>query len=148
MAQDVWIVRKLGHLVPANTQSAEALEKLPQGKWLLASIRQPRNVKHTRKYFALLNAVFPHQTMWPTFKKFREKFEEALGFGEYHVNGRGERYFEKESISFASMKQDEFDQFYERAVDLILTRILPAVDRADLDREVQEILSGAKEKTE
>jgi hypothetical protein len=43
------------------------------------------------------------------------------------------------------MDQDEFEQLYERAVELILTRILPGVGREDLDRQVAEIMAGRKE---
>lgn len=142
MATEFFITRRLGHLVPANSQAEEAIKTLPADRWLKVKVTLPRNVKHHRKYFALLNAVFPHQTMWPTFNKFREKFEEALGFGEYHVNGRGERYFEKESIAFAKMDQTEFQEFYERAVDLICTRIIPNANSADLEREVNDIMAG------
>ncbi len=146
MSTEAWIIRnQFGHILPANAQSAEALGKLKAGEWYLASVRMPRNVKHHRKYFALLNAVYPHQTMWPTFRKFREKFEEALGHGEYHTNGRGETYFENESIAFHKMDQDEFEQFYDRAVALILERILPKVARADLEREILDILEGRKD---
>jgi len=141
---ELWLIRKMDMLVPANEQSLEALRKMKQGQWYRADIKMPRNVKFLRKYFALLGAVYPHQSMWPTFKKFRDKFEEALGHGEYHVNGKGERYFENESISFAKMEEDEFEQLYERAVELILTQILPGVGRADLDRQIEEIMAGRK----
>lgn len=145
MAVEAWITRtKLGHLVPATAQDAEALQSVPVGEWRLAKIRLPRNVKHHRKYFALLQAVFPHQTMYPTFRRFRAKFEEALGHGEYHIDGQGKRYFENESINFGAMDQDEFEQFYARAKDLILTRILPGADNVGLDRLVHDILEGRK----
>lgn len=145
MAIEAWVTRSpLGHIVPANAQAEEALRAIPEDEWRLAVIRNPRNVKHHRKWFALLNAVYPHQTMWPTFPKFREKIQEALGLGEYHVNGMGQRYFEPDSISFANMDQDAFEDFYQRGVELILTRILPGVDNDDLTREVADILEGKK----
>ena len=145
MAIEAWVTRSpMGHIVPANAQSAEALSAIPAQEWRKVKVWLPRNVKHHRKYFALLNAIFPHQTMWPTFNKFREKFEEALGLGEYHVNGRGERYFEKDSISFDKMGQDEFEQFYNRAIALIMTRILPGVESQDLEREISDIMEGRK----
>lgn len=145
MAIEAWVTRSpLGHIVPANAQAEEALRAIPRDEWRLAVIRNPRNVKHHRKWFALLNAVYPHQTMWPTFPKFREKIQEALGLGEYHTNGMGQRYFEPDSISFANMDQDAFEDFYQRGVELILTRILPGVDNDDLTREVADILEGKK----
>ena len=107
MATEVWIVKSpLGHILPATDRDREALASLPVGEWRRASIRLPRNVKHHRKWFALLQAVYPHQKMWPTFNKFREKVQEALGLGEYHTDGRGKPYFEAESISFAAMRSE------------------------------------------
>jgi hypothetical protein len=35
-----------------------------------------------------------------------------------------------------------FEQFYERALDVITTRILPKINREDVEREVAEILAG------
>ena len=143
MATEIWLTKSaMGHLVPCTDQDREALSHLSADEWHLASFRMPRNVKHHKKWFALLQAVYPHQSMWPTFKKFREKVQEALGLGEYHTDGRGERYFEAESISFSKMDQTEFSDFYERGVELILTRILPNVGRDDLDRQVHDILAG------
>lgn len=145
MATELWLVRRMGHLVPANEQSAELLAKLPQDRWVLASIRNPRNLKHHRKFMALVQAVYPHQDMWPTFNSFRRALTAALGHGEVVTAKDGRKYIEAESISFASMDQTEFEEFYNKAVDLILTRILPAVNKDDLEREVNDILAGHKE---
>ena len=144
MASELWLVRRMGHLVPANAQSAEALDKLPIDKWLLASIRQPRNVKFLRKWMALQSAVFPHQDEWPTFESFKRAIKKALGLGEWVVSKSGRREFLEGSVSFAKMTEDEFAEFYERGVQLILTRILPGVNREDLDLEVNEILEGRR----
>lgn len=142
---DLWLIRKMDMLVPANEQSLEALRKMKAGEWFRAEVKLPRNVKHHRKYFALLNAVFPHQTQWPTLKSFQRQMKKALGHGEWIVSGDGKhKDFIEESISFASMDQAEFEQFYERAVEIILTRILPAVAREDLDRQVAEIMEGRR----
>jgi hypothetical protein len=40
------------------------------------------------------------------------------------------------------MDQASFDQFYERVVQVILTRILPGVSNAELERQVVDILQG------
>ncbi|WP_370372947.1 DUF1367 family protein [Henriciella pelagia] len=146
MAIEVWIKRtKLGTIMPANSQSEQELSKLPVGEWHLAVIRKPRNVKHHRKWMALLQVCFPHQDMWPTFDSFRKAIQVVLGHGEVIEAKDGRKYIEAASISFAKMDQDEFEQFYERGVKLVLEKILPGVDRADLDAQVHEILEGRKE---
>lgn len=145
MATELWLQRRLGHLVPANSQSAELLAGLPNDKWMLATIRMPRNVKHHRKYWALMQAVFPHQSVWPTMKSFQRAMKKALGHGEWVASADGRKEFIEESISFANMDQSEFEQFYARAVEVILTKVLPNVDSEDLEREVAEILKGNRE---
>lgn len=144
MATELWLIRRMGHLVPANAPSAESLAKLAANKWLLAEIRMPRNTKHHKKYFALLQAIFQHQDEYPTMRSLQRGMKKRLGFGEWVTLKSGEREFIEDSISFASMDQTEFDQFYERAVQVILTEILPGVDSRDLEREVQDILEGRR----
>lgn len=144
MATELWLQRRMGHLVPANAQSAELLAKLPDDRWVLAEVRNPRNLKHHRKYFALLQAVYPHQSVWPTLRSFQRAMKKALGHGEWVTSSDGRQEFIEDSISFASMDQTEFEQFYDRAVEVILTKVLPNVDSADLEREVADILEGRK----
>jgi hypothetical protein len=46
------------------------------------------------------------------------------------------------SISFASMAQTPFEEWYTHVVDIITTRILPSVNRDELTERVNEILEG------
>jgi hypothetical protein len=46
------------------------------------------------------------------------------------------------SISFKALDQKGFEAVYERVVLIILEKILKGVARADLDREVEQILIG------
>ena len=36
------------------------------------------------------------------------------------------------------MSQDEFDKFYERVIDIVVSDIIPGLSREDLKRELQE----------
>lgn len=142
MAETVFMRRVLGSLKPFDIVGMEALERIPLSETVRCEITRPRNLKHLRKFFALLNAIYPHQKVYPTMKVFRAAVEVALGFGESHKLPGGRTIIVAASISFANMDQAEFDQLYERAVYLILNRILPGLDRADLNREVENILAG------
>lgn len=144
MATTLWLIRRMDALVPANSQALDDLRKLPADKWLLNELRMPRNVGHHKKFMAILQAVYPHQDMWPTFNSFRKAFTAALGHGEVVTAKDGRRYIDASSISFATMDQDEFSEFYDKAIDFVLTKILPGVDSRDLEREVQDILEGRK----
>jgi hypothetical protein len=57
---DLMLVRRGHGLVPANPSDAEALQKLPIGKELRASITQMRNGKFHRKAFSLLSLGFEY----------------------------------------------------------------------------------------
>jgi len=48
--------------------------------------------------------------------------------------------FKLRSISFGNMNQDSFEEFYNEVVKLIITKILPGTDKADLEREVMDML--------
>ena len=119
-----------------------AIKQLPTSKTLKAEVTIPRNVDHMRKFFALLEAVFPHQETYPTLTVFRKALTVALGFGDKYEVGPGKFLLEPRSIAFGKMGQQEFNEFYDRAVTFILERILPGVDEADLEAQVLEILEG------
>jgi len=142
MAQTIHLRRVLNRLAPADAHSEELLNSLPAGRELKAVITQPRNVAHHRKFFALLNVIYPHQDTYPTRESLLKAIKCALGFGETIKLPDGRIILSPGSISFGKMDQQAFSEFYERAVKLITEKILPGVDSADLEREVNEILRG------
>jgi hypothetical protein len=144
MATDlIFTITRLGKISFSDTRSAELWNDLPRGKDLRAKVTQPRNVKHHRKLFALLGVVLPHQDVYLTTHALLDGIKLATGHTHAVINPEtGETLHAPASIAFDKMGQDEFEQFYDRAVDLICRRIIPGLGRADLEREVNEILAG------
>jgi len=142
MATELYMRRRLGGLFPTDAMSEEALEALPEDKTVKAVVTMPRNVEHHRKFFALLAAVFPHQDQWPTLDALLVGVKVALGYGETVFLNNGRVVLVPGSISFAKMDQRAFEEFYERAVKLVLTKIVPNVGREDLEAQVFDILAG------
>lgn len=144
MAKDILFqISKLGKLDPVDPRSAEVWSELPRGKVLRAKVQQPRNVQHHRKYWALIGCIWPHQDIYPTSEALNDGIKQAIGHVREVVNAEtGEKSYAPASIAFDKMDQDAFEQFYDRAVDLICRRIIPGLNRADLEREVNEILAG------
>lgn len=133
----------LGKVQPVDPRSAEIWADLPRGKVLRAKVQQPRNVQHHRKLFALLGVVFPHQEHYATVEGLLDGIKLATGHTREVVNAEtGEHHLSPASIAFDKMDQDAFEQFYDRAVDLICRRIIPGLGRSDLEREVNEVLAG------
>ncbi len=144
MAETVFLVKTLGGLRPANAVAAETLDRIPVGQEIKAELTRPRHLTHHRKFFALLQAIFPHQTVYATMRAFRAALTCAAGHCETQTLPDGRTILIPESISFGKLDQAGFEQFYDRALDIILTRILPGISREDVTREVDEILAGRK----
>lgn len=142
MAATIFLKRQMGALRAADRESQDALDAIPSGVVVRAVISRPRNLKHMRKFFALLNAVFPHQDEYATLEKLRKAVICATGFAETVTLPDGRLMLVADSIAFDKMEQPEFDAFYEKAIQLILTRILPGVGKPELDQEVNDIMAG------
>jgi hypothetical protein len=142
MAETLFMVRGLGGLRPSNAIGVETLERIPTGQEVKVEITRPRHLIHHRKFFALLQAIYPHQQTYATMRAFRAALTCAAGHCEVAHLPDGRTVLIPESISFSKLDQAGFEQFYERALDVITTRILPKINREDVEREVAEILAG------
>jgi hypothetical protein len=92
----------------------------------------------------LLNAVFDRQNEFPTIQHLLGAIKLATGLFDTGLTVDRIPYVVPKSISFASMCQAEFEQWYEKAVEVVLTKILPAANKADLEARVHEIFDGRR----
>lgn len=139
-----------GALVPADPQAADYIAKLKMGAGIRATVKQQRNPRFHRKYFALLNLAFDAwepaattykgQVVGKNFDQFRNDIACLAGFYEMAVNLRGETRLTAKSISFANMGQDEFDDLYNATVNVILKHVLTAYDREQLDAVMDRLM--------
>lgn len=140
MSLQVLLVREGLHLSAADPISLETLQGIGQHETVVATIRRARNIRHHRKLFALLQAIYPHQTQFATIEDLLNTLKVATGLFDTGKTIDGIPFMMPRSISFASMTQASFEQFYERVVDIITTKIVPGIGRDDLAREVDIIL--------
>ena len=63
-----------------------------------------------------------------------------LGYVDETVWHDGQVWFKTKSIGFAAMGQDQFRQFFTRAVDLIVTEVIPDMDLDALLNEVSAMM--------
>ncbi len=144
MPVDCLMEARDGKLSPVDMIGFEALDAVPKGTTLRVTWTRPRNPGHHRKFFALLDVVFQTQSKFATKDDLLDALKIALG---HHMTWRvGSReILRPKSISFAAMDQTAFESFYDGAVAMILERLLPNTDRADLETRVHEILGGPSE---
>lgn len=147
------LIKTYQGFIPADKQSAEAMESMKWGKEYKAEVTQPRNLGYHKKFFALVKVAFDAWEMPVNeykgiqIQKNPDRFRKDLlimsGFGYPVVNVKGDVRYEAKSMSFASMAQDEFEELYSRVVDVVLQKVLTHYTKDDLDRVVNEILGFA-----
>lgn len=148
---DLYLIKTAGgQLAPADQAAVDALGKLKLGATVAVSMRQPRNIAHHRKLFALLNVAYeswePEGKLYKgepvakNFDQFRNDVVVLAGYYDTTVTMRGDVRLIAKSISFASMGQDEFTALYDAVANVILSRVLRNYTREDLDTVVEKIL--------
>lgn len=135
--------KHLGALRPADADAEAILRSISMGECVEVTIKRKRNPRHHRKLMALLNVVVENtDCRWPNIDALKEDLKMATGLFEKRLSISGKAYFVPKSISFASMDQTEFSKWYDAAIDVIVTRIIPGLDRADLEREVMNMIGN------
>ncbi len=124
---------------------AEAVKHIPIGESVKAKFTKSRNVRHHRKFFAMLQMVVDNmpETMPNQYQDIDLLLDEIkfqLGYFEMHHTLGGKDYYKVKSISFGKMDQVKFDEFYNRAVDVILKWFLKDISKEQFDKEVIEFL--------
>ena len=132
-------VKHFGALRPANPDAEALLAKLKQDKLVMVEVKRSRNLFHHRKFFALMQLVYENQTAYATVDDIVMAFKFAVSHTRKIKTGRGVIEIPL-SISFAAMDQTEFEAFYNRAMDFLVTEVLPGVNSADLEREVYDVI--------
>lgn len=124
------------------------------GELLFLEIVFPRHAKYHRKFFALLNLGFDtweptrkHKTykgraITKNFNRFREDITILAGFYEQTFDLKGRMRLNAQSISFANMDQDTFEDLYSAVVDVLLREVCKNYkDRDEIDRVVDQLMS-------
>lgn len=135
--------KELNGLRPLDAQGEEALSKIKLGDMVMVEFKRPRNAKHHRKLWALLSLVIGNQDHYQTAEQLLNGLKCATGHAdEYPMkNGQGVVMIPR-SISFASMDQTEFEQWYDRAIAVICKHVIPGLSQEDLKREVLDMIGG------
>lgn len=140
-----------GALRPADQSAKEALSKIGAGEYMTAEIKRPRNPKFHRLFFALLDVVMENMSheqrdQWPTKERLLWEIKLQTGYFQMAESVGGKMYPIPSSISFASMDDVEFGEFFTKALDVCRRYFLPGVSDAELrealDAELAQYISG------
>ncbi len=117
----ITIVKQLNNTFKvAYDSDYDKLKKIPVGKEYEVDIKNRRNYKFHKKFFALVNLVYQNQEHYNNLEHLRSDLIKASGFYEERSTFDGEIVTEAKSISFAKMDEIEFSELYNRVIDTIV----------------------------
>jgi Protein of unknown function (DUF1367) len=141
MSSDTIIMRRNGdRLVPVAEWERERLMDIPEGRDLTVKITRTRSPKQHRLFWALMQLVVKNHPYYVRAEQLVEWMKVRLGYVEEVMFHDGQLLTKVSSISFGSMGQDEFQNFFNLAMDVITTEVLPDTSREDLLRELEQML--------
>lgn len=146
----VYLRRTIRGLVPADELSEAALRKIAVGQDVRAEIARPRNprsVQQLRLYWKLMQVVCDSSDHF----KDREQVSDFLKLqtGHYEttqivMDGKPYEWRRPKSIAFDRLSHEDFQDYWNRALDVICARIIPGIGKRELEHEVYDLLGMAE----
>jgi len=109
-------------LMPLYPADFDVKRKLKLGQDYRVEVTNPRNIGFHRKFFAMINIGHENTSLDMPFETYRKYMIMKAGFFKAYTTPKG-NYYEPDSISFASMSQDQFEDVYSRILDKIIEDI-------------------------
>ena len=114
---------KIG-LIPISDESAKAVSKIKLEDEIYMEWKPRRNYRFHKKFYSMINLIFPNQEEFRSLDEIVIECKLDAGYYDIHVRQNGEKIKIPKSISFFSMDQLQFEEFYSCAIDTCL-RIVP-----------------------
>ena len=132
----VYLVKNNNSLIPAYGSDKDKLNKYADGELLQVELKKPRNLKHHRKFFAILNMVVENSDKWVSVRQLLTALKYKLGLYEMVIMFDGKILPAPESISFESMDQRQFEtEVYNPAVEILADEIGITVKEIEMNWE-------------
>lgn len=130
-----------GQLAPASGSDEEDLKRIKKFDVVLCKVTKPRNLGFHRKFFAMLQIVFENQERYKRLENLLTEVKFLTGYFEEHITSQGEIRQIPGSISFEKMDHLSFQEFYDKAIDIIIQDIMPGqMDPDVLKQETEKIM--------
>lgn len=126
-------------LRPCDQAGLEVLSKIPKDAVVQVEIKRPRSLPQLRMYWQMLDFVVENSDRWPSAKVLDAAIKIELGHCTVYKRPDGELGYIPDSISFERMGQDRFNEFMDRAIDLICQHLIPGMEPSALRAEIERI---------
>lgn len=133
-------------LRPVDDEGREIMAGLTVGVPVMIEVNQQRNVRQHRLYWKLIGVVHENlpeklTAIWQTKEALSKAILSELGYVDVLRGLDGKEFHQVQSIAFDAMDQAEFAEVFDKAVALIVSRIIPGLDQAALNSEVLDLVS-------
>jgi hypothetical protein len=133
----LFVIKQLDHtLKVAYNSDYDKIKKLKVGQEYQCEVKQPRNLKFHKKFFALVNMLFENQEIYNNPDRLRKDLIIEAGLYDEWADFQGVMQREAKSISFAKMTENEFSELYSKVIDVIVKHF--NFDRQDIIENVQQ----------
>ncbi|TSE03351.1 DUF1367 family protein [Aquimarina algiphila] len=133
----LFLVKQLNNTLKVVYNSDhDKIKKLKLGEMYQCEVKRPRNIGFHRKFFALVNMVFDNQEIYVNLDRLRKDLTIEAGFYDEWVDFQGVIQREAKSISFAKMKESDFQDMYSKVIDVIVQYF--HFDRQDIIDNVEQ----------
>lgn len=104
----------------AYNSDYEKAKKITPGEVFTYETKKSRNIKFHRKFFAMINLVFDNQEIYTNVDDLRNDLTIEAGFFTRRFNLEGDEVKKANSISFASMDEYTFSEFYNAVLNVVI----------------------------
>jgi hypothetical protein len=117
---ELWMKRSPRGLEAADDDGATYLRRVPQNTVVRVEVWKPRNIKHHRKFFALLSVVNDSTGLWSSVDELLVELKFRVGLvDQVALRSTGEIVKVPGSIAFHNMDDAAFDQFFDRCLAVL-----------------------------
>jgi hypothetical protein len=120
-------------LVPLYPADFDEKRKLKLGEDYQVEVTNPRNIGYHRRFFAMLNVGHENTSLDMPFDTYRKYMIVKAGYFTAYQTPKG-IYYDPNSISFASMSQDEFEEVYSRVLDKVIEDV--GLDKESVEKQL------------
>lgn len=116
--------------VPESDKDWAAAKRFKLGEVIKAEVTKPRNYQHHKKLMALCQLIAENSEVYDTVEKALTGLKIATGHVDFVPHpGTGELVAVPKSISYSTMDQVDFAEWYEKAVAAACKYMVPQMTR-------------------
>lgn len=127
-----------GKLIPATDEAESWIRRIKPGDIIDVDVVRPRSQQHHKLFFSMLKIVSDNLDNCSV-----DNLLDIIKLGTGHTKivklPGGVAYAIPKSISFSAMDRDTFSAFFTKAVDYIISYVLPGIDKDALTYEIYSL---------